>query len=116
MSQRTKKIAIVVVVIVIAFIGYKMFFAGSGSGDTTLVADQSKTEFVDGQTILALLDRLNKVTLDSSVFSNQTFTSLINFEKPIQDQVIGRQNPFQPIGADGSGIILPKGTSTSRVR
>jgi hypothetical protein len=114
MTQRTKQIIIVIVIIIIAFIGFKMFFAPKVSPDTTLVADQATSaQFVDGQTILVLLNNLNQVTLDDSIFSNNIFISLVDFERPIQDQVIGRQNPFLPIGIDGSGITLPLSTSSA---
>lgn len=114
MNQKTKQILIIVAVIIVAFVGYQMFFSNSTPADSTLVADQAPaTQFVDGQTILALLDSLNLVTLDNSVFTNKTFVSLLDFERPIQDQVVGRPNPFLPIGVDGSGTILPKGTSTA---
>ena len=113
MSQKTKQIIVVIIIIIIAFFGFQWLSGGNSSPDSALVADQTKSSFIDGQTILVLLSKLNQVTLDDSVFSNKVFTSLISFERPIQDQVIGRQNPFLPIGVDGSGIITPKSTSTS---
>lgn len=113
MNQKTKQIIVIIIIIIIAFFGFQWFFGSNSSQDFTLVADQTKNSFIDGQTILVLLGKLNKVTLDDSVFSNKVFNSLINFERPIQDQVIGRKNPFLPLGVDGSGIITPKGTSTS---
>lgn len=117
MNQKTKQIIIILVVIIIAFIGFKMFFADQETGNTTLITDQTTTgQFVDGQTILVLLDNLNKITLDESVFSDKIFTSLVSFERPIADQIIGRPNPFLPIGLDGSSLILPKGTSTAKTK
>ena len=115
MTKKTKQIIVIVVIIIVAFIGYKMFFVGTSTGDTTLVADQaSSTQFVDGQTILVLLNNLSQVTLDESIFSNSTFASLIDFERPIQDQVIGRQNPFLPIGVESSGTVIPAGASSTK--
>jgi hypothetical protein len=117
MSPRTKQILIVIVVIIISFVGYKMFFVGSGSSDTTLVSDQTTTsEFIDGPAILALLNALNQVTLDDSIFANKIFLSLADFEKPIADQAISRPNPFLPIGIDGSGVLLPRSATTTRAR
>ena len=113
MNQRIKQIIIVVIIITVSFVGYKMFFVSSEPAGSTLASDQGGVgQVVDGPAILALLNALNKVTLDDSVFSDKIFVSLINFEKPLEEQVIGRQNPFLPIGVDGSGIILPVATST----
>lgn len=117
MTQKTKQIIIALIIIIVAFIGFKMFFTGNDSADTTLVSDQAKSaEFIDGQTILTLLNNLNKVTLDEFIFSDKIFISLVDFGRPIQDQIIGRQNPFLPIGADGSGLTLPKNASTSKAK
>ena len=116
MNQKTKQILIIIVIIIIAFVGYKMFFSGATPSDVTLVADSGSGQtFVDGQAILLLLNNLNKVTLDESVFSNKTFTSLISFERPIQEQIPGRPNPFLPIGVDTLNTAVPKGASATPV-
>ena len=117
MNQKTKQIIIAMVIIIVAFLGFKYFVPSSGPADSTLVAQQpSSTQFVDGQTILALLGQLNKVSLDESIFSNKIFTSLVSFSVPVQDQAIGRQNPFSPIGIDSSAMTLPRGTSSVQTR
>jgi hypothetical protein len=114
MSQLTKQIIIAVIIIIVAFVGFKMFFPGSGSGEASLVTEQSTATFAEGQTILNLLNKLNEVTIDDSVFSNPIFVSLVSFEIPIQDQVVGRPNPFLPIGVNNPGLIVPVSTSTIR--
>lgn len=116
MTQKMKQIIIAVVIIIVAFFGFRTFFAPDNTGDTALVAEQSSVvNFSEGQVILTLLKKLNQVTLDRSVFSNKVFLSLINFEQPIEDQAVGRQNPFLPIGRDNSAFSLPA-TSTPRAR
>jgi hypothetical protein len=116
MTEKIKQITIVVGVIIVAFIGFKMFFS-TDSSDQALTADKAANEdFVDGQVILVLLNKLEKVTLDTQIFSNEIFTSLVSFEKPIADQVAGRQNPFSPIGVDTSVLPGPTGTSSPLTR
>lgn len=115
MNEKTKQIIIAVVVIVVAFIGFKVFM-GKDSADTSLTTDSSTTKFVDGQAVLVLLNRLNKVTLNESIFSSAAFTSLQSFEVPIPDQVIARPNPFAPIGSDGSTTIIAPVSTSSRAR
>jgi hypothetical protein len=101
MSQKIKQIIIAIVIIVIAFVGFQKFFGTSNAGDASLTADNGTAKtFVDGQTILNLLTRLNKVDLDDKIFSSVVFNSLTSFEVPIPDQVIERPNPFAPIGSD----------------
>jgi uncharacterized membrane protein YvbJ len=115
MTKKTKQIAVIFIIIIIAFVIFKMFFSGTNSSNTTLVADKTNSAgVIDGQKILVLLNNLNKVTLDDSIFSNKIFTSLISFEKPIADQVPGRKNPFLPIGTDNSATNLSGATTTLR--
>lgn len=113
MNQKTKQIIIALIVIVVAFIGFKMFFVDEESSAPALVSDNpDQVNFVDGQIILALLNRLEKVTLDDSIFTNKVFISLESFERVLEGQVAGRKNPFLPIGMD-SATVLPKPSATS---
>jgi len=113
MNQKIKQTILAVIIIVIAFVVFKVFFAPADSGDTALLADKNTSvQVADGQMILVLLNKLKNVNLDTDIFSNNIFNSLVSFEKPIADQVVGRPNPFLPIGVDGSGLVLPKSTST----
>jgi len=115
MTKKTKQIAVIFIIIIVAFVIFKMFFSNTSPSNTTLVADKTNSAgVIDGQKILVLLNNLNKVTLDDSIFSNKIFTSLISFEKPIADQVPGRKNPFLPIGADNSATNLSGATTTLR--
>jgi hypothetical protein len=101
MTQQIKQIIAAVVIIVVAFIGFRMFSGGESSSET-IVTDNRKAQFVDGQAVLNLLNRLNKVELKDDVFSSAAFTSLVSFEVAIPDQVLERPNPFAPIGSDGA--------------
>lgn len=116
MSQKVKQIIISVVVILVALIAFKVFFVDEDSGSSALVAENANATFIDGQAILSMLNNLNRVTLDESVFSDKVFLSLESFERDLDSQVLGRPNPFYPIGQDGSGMIIPVGTSTLRIK
>lgn len=117
MKKNIKQILISLFVIVLAFVGFRMFFVDDSPADTSLSVDaESVSYIVDGPAILALLNRMNQINLDSSVFSNKVFTSLTSFERPLLEQVPGRPNPFLPIGTDSSAGISTVGTSTIIVR
>lgn len=116
MTQKIKQIIIALVIIVVAFIAFKMFFS-SDSSNVALVSEKANSEeFIDGQIILNVLNKLSAITLDDSVFSNKVFTSLVSFERTLEPQIPGRQNPFLPIGVEGSGSQVSRGTSTVRTR
>lgn len=103
MNQKIKQTIFAIIIIAVAFVVFKVFFAPTDSSNTALSPDKaSSIQVADGQTILILLNKLNSVNLDTDIFSNNIFNSLVSFEKPIPDQVVGRPNPFLPIGVDGS--------------
>lgn len=114
MTKNTNQIIIAVVIIAAIIAGYLVFFPSQNSGEATLTAENSKaTEFADGQVILALLNRLNSVTIDQSIFSNKVFLNLTNFDRPIADQAKGRQNPFLPIGKGDISVAPTRATITN---
>lgn len=114
MTKTVKQIIIAIVVIIVIFIGYRMLFPGEGSSETTLVTDQpASVQIADSQVILALLDKLDKIKLDDSVFSNKVFVGLVDFSRPIAPQAIGRQNPFLPIGGRDVTVVTPAKSAVS---
>ncbi|MFA7252768.1 MAG: hypothetical protein WC027_02835 [Candidatus Paceibacterota bacterium] len=116
MTQKIKQIIIAAVIIIVAFVGFKMFFGNDGPADEALAVENTATgQFIDGQAILVLLGRLNQVKLDESIFSSSVFTSLESFEKPIEEQAISRNNPFAPIGVENQ-IIKPATTTATTTR
>ena len=100
MTQKLKQIVIVVVIIAVAFVVFKVFFSKDSGSDTLSVTPPNSAEFIDGQAILALLNKLDRVKLDTAIFTDKVFLSLTSFERPIKDQITGRKNPFAPIGAE----------------
>lgn len=116
MSNKIKQIIIAVVVIAIAFFAFKFFFGSdTGSVNSSLVQQGQTKTFIDGQAILSLLKKLNAVNLENEILTNKKFLDLVSFEKPIQEQVISRSNPFAPIGFETSiSVIRPVATSTTK--
>jgi uncharacterized membrane protein len=112
MTKNIKQIIIVVVVIIVALVGFKVFFPGTSTDDTIIAEKASGEDFVEGQMIIALLDKLNNIKLDESIFSNGTFVSLKNFERELEVQKYSRNNPFLPIGVESSGLFVPVSTSS----
>jgi ABC-type phosphate transport system substrate-binding protein len=71
MTKKTKQIIIGAVVVIIAFVVFKVFLSNNTPSDTTLVPDQTTITVAGSQDILALLSSLNKVTLDQLVNLDQ---------------------------------------------
>ncbi|MEN9614036.1 MAG: hypothetical protein RLZZ347_343 [Candidatus Parcubacteria bacterium] len=50
--------------------------------------------------LISVLSGLRTITLEGSLFKDPSFLSLQDFGIPLQEEPIGRYNPFLPIGVD----------------
>ena len=98
-------IAIGIVIIVLAFVGYGVFFAPKSEEGLT----QSAAVTDPDQDIIVLLLQLKSMTLDNRIFSYPRFSSLRDFGQELRAEPVGRQNPFASFSEVRSG---PTQTST----
>lgn len=94
-----KKTIATIAVFVVLFAGVYFFVLHKAS--TPQVLDQFgnpvEAESV-GSDLIALLDKLQGVTLDDSLFQKQAFIELTNYSTTLPAETPGRSNPFQSIG------------------
>ncbi|HEY9480663.1 MAG TPA: hypothetical protein VIR98_00320 [Candidatus Paceibacterota bacterium] len=93
-------IIILVVLIIIGAAGY--FYAGRDQAPDDLLTsapvDGMAAGAVEGDLLPALL-QLKKLRLDDTIFSDASFTSLVDSGQTLAPQPQGRPNPFAPIDA-----------------
>ena len=80
-----------------AVIVYQVYFAGGK--DNSVLVSKSGDEIsgsVIGREIITFLDDLQSINLDGSIFDDPAFVSLVDFEKEVQAEPVGRDNPFDP--------------------
>ena len=80
-----------------AIIIYQFYFAGDKKN--AVLVSESGDEIsgsVVGREIVIFLDELQSINLDSSIFDDPAFQSLIDFEKEVQAEPVERSNPFAP--------------------
>lgn len=106
--KENKMLAGVLVVTVLFVGGYFGFFSGSGSSAllTTTSADTEASKV--STELLATIGDLKGITLDTKLFSDPAYTSLVDFHVDIPLQPLGRNNPFSPL----SGGTRSTGTDT----
>ncbi len=93
-SSRTTVVLIVLALIVLAAVGYMVFFKGDvGSA----VSSQSGALSGVETTFLNLTSRLEPVSFDTSILSDPRFQSLQNLATTVLPETSGRVNPFSPI-------------------
>lgn len=100
MSATGKYIIIALGLATLAYAGYYFLFA-SGSA-TTVSFDTNEAVMqnmlADSQLFIDRRQKLEAVSLDTSLFSDERFLSLDSFVEEVPNQGIGRNDPFAPIG------------------
>lgn len=95
--KKNKKWIIGAVAILLVFVAYNAFFAGV---DPRLLISEKQIDSDVGSEMLALLEQINSIGLDTSFFDDPVFGSLVDFGQELNPQPVGRPNPFAPIGVD----------------
>jgi hypothetical protein len=119
MSKKVKIFAIVVVLISVAilafsFLGNKTPPANTtGLSTTALTATPAGMSTLPGMpapnggamatsSFLQVLSTIDSITLDTTIFSDPGYKALRDFPVSLGTAVVGRDNPFAPIGTDSS--------------
>ena len=95
-----KNIIIIIVLLGVAFFAFNYLSGSSAASTGSLSADTSSSNSNDAQYIYTLLQKMQQVKLDDSIFSNSVFQGLKDNTVIFAPQAAGRNNPFSPIGSD----------------
>ena len=79
-----------------------MYAGRDQSGDTLLTSQSSDSASGVDNTFLSSLRSLQRLKLDSSLFSSPTWLSLVDFGKTLAQQPAGIINPCAPLDASSS--------------
>ena len=99
---------IVVGIVALLLVGIAVYFFFIKKVDQQVIFDQFGNPIeaqVVGQDLIDLLSRLQSVQLDESIFNDTAFVNLTDFSLTIPDQLLGRDNPFEPI--TGRAPVVP---------
>lgn len=81
-------------IIVLGVLGYLFFFQNNG-GSGALVTSQSDPRIVAAnQEFITLFSELRRIDLDTSIFDDEYYSSLVDFSRPVSVEAVGRDNPF----------------------
>jgi len=120
------KIFVAIVLGIAAIIAAVSFLGGSSTDDADLSQVQSGTGgtlsttalppgvTIPGQDVstnefAGLLSSINTISIDTSIFQNPAYRALRDYPVLLGTDIIGRVNPFAPIGSD-SGAATPTTT------
>lgn len=68
--------------------------------DTVALDAPTSSVVNEGTKILAILQEMKNITLDTSIFTDPMFLNLSDFTVELTPEPISRPNPFAPIGQD----------------
>ena len=95
--KQYQNIFVIIGLVVIAFVGYSFFVTG-GNDNPLVVQDIDQSQTAVEQELLSLLLELRSIQLNTTLFSDERFQSLQDFNQDIVSEPVGRSNPFAPLG------------------
>ena len=109
-----KTIITIVIVIGLIFLGYSYYATPKPASNELLVSSGAvgTTDSSVGRKIITLLSEMQNISIDQSIFSSATFQSLLDFGVEIQPELIGRHDPFAPIGFEQGGPAVSTTVAT----
>jgi hypothetical protein len=97
-KKSSAKSMIIFGVILVLGAGFYFYMSGSEApvDDATLGVENTETSdaTVAGARVLTILNQVNSLKIDKSLFTSPAYTTLIDHTVPIYDQSIGKTNPF----------------------
>ncbi|PIQ91407.1 MAG: hypothetical protein COV70_03925 [Parcubacteria group bacterium CG11_big_fil_rev_8_21_14_0_20_39_22] len=98
---KNKKTLIYIAVVAVLVLGYFLFFSADEETPPAGLVYESRVSEADiilGQRLLTLLAELKAISIDPEFFDSTLFDTLKDYSVPIDEQPVGRRNPFAPLG------------------
>ncbi len=108
MSKKVKIFSLIVVISAIFIFVY--YFSGSKKDETTTKESITSTNIPVGNItkeqseFSKALSDIKSIVIDTSIFSNQAYKTLRDHPISLGTDILGRNNPFDPIGVEDSFI------------
>lgn len=115
MNKKLKTILILVVVVVVIGVAASYFLQNKSAPSAPVTSDNplsassraagvvsSTAPLAPATEFSALLSTIKSISIDTSLFTNASYLSLRDFPITLGTEIIGRPNPFAPIGYDAA--------------
>ncbi|MEK9177793.1 MAG: hypothetical protein AAB777_01580 [Patescibacteria group bacterium] len=84
-------------IIAAAAIAYFMFFSAPSPSSDSALLETGRGEEMIGSQVLSLLNQIQSLRIDPTLFQSAVYKSLQDFSVNIPPEGVGRDNPFAPI-------------------
>jgi LPS O-antigen subunit length determinant protein (WzzB/FepE family) len=109
-QPHSKKTLIVSIIAIIVLAIVYFYFSGSTVTDPTATL-QTQSANVVGTRVLSLLNQIKSLHIDTTIFKDQAYQTLVDYAVEIPELPVGRPNPFAPL----PGVqTAPTGANTAR--
>lgn len=116
-NSSSKNAIIAIVIILVVFAGGYFYFKGNPNDSAVSSLDViggpgegNSDAGVKGSQILLLLSQIKSINIDTSIFNNQMYKSLIDYTVEVPQQNVGKVNPFAEFV--GSSVNVSSNTET----
>ncbi len=111
-SSSKKSVISIIVIIAIAVVAY-FLYSGSKTPDSVGTLTQSQANPEAGAVsarILNLLNQIRSLKIDTSIFRDNAYQTLVDYSVAIPPVNVGRPNPFAPLPGQNSAAGASAGT------
>ncbi len=95
MGNTIKKITLILGLVTVTFGGYYIYIQQSVSSEVAFESEQALQAMLARTSVfISHSQELDQINLDLTILEDQRFRSLKLYTRPVEDQPIGRTNPF----------------------
>ncbi|MFH1402171.1 MAG: hypothetical protein ABIG87_00920 [Patescibacteria group bacterium] len=95
-KQQFKNILLTLITVLFLFFSYQYMVKADSDSQLSSVVNDSNISQVGAETLETLLN-LRSMSLNADIFEDISFKKLVDFSVKLQEQPVGRINPFAPI-------------------
>jgi hypothetical protein len=107
-TQSSKKTWVwIAIIIIVAVLGYFYFYGSSAPAASGLVQSSPSDSDAVGAQVLTLLNQIQSLKIDTSIFSDPGFLTLRDYSVAIPPESVGRSNPFAPLPGFSASASIP---------
>jgi hypothetical protein len=95
-----KKFIIITSLVTVVALGSmfaNMIYISKVQAQSTTTTPNLATIDLNAGKVIQEVNTLNSIKLDTSIFKNDSFKSLVDYSRPIPSEAAGRSNPFAPL-------------------
>lgn len=95
--KKNQTTVIAIGIIVLGVLAYLFFFQNGNDGGALITSQNDPRVTAANQEFITLFSELRRIDLDTSIFDDEYYNSLVDFSRPISVEPVGRDNPFASV-------------------